>query len=119
MIKELLLTFYRNTAQKPTRMLFYRDGVSEGQLQEVLYHESQAIWRACSSLEENYSPLLTYVVVQKRHHARFFPRNDKEADKSGNTMPGTIIETGVTHPIEFDFYLCSHAGLQGTSRPTY
>jgi eukaryotic translation initiation factor 2C len=33
-------------------------------------------------------------------------------------MPGTVIDTDVMHPIEFNFILQSHAGIQGTSRPT-
>ena len=32
--------------------------------------------------------------------------------KSGNIPPGTTVDVGITHPIEFDFYLCSHAGIQ-------
>ena len=32
---------------------------------------------------------------------------------------GTIVDVGITHPTEFDFYLCSHAGIQGTSRPSH
>ncbi len=39
--------------------------------------------------------------------------------RSGNIPPGTTVDTGITHPTEFDFYLCSHAGIQGTSRPSH
>ncbi|CAG8668612.1 21019_t:CDS:2 [Gigaspora margarita] len=74
---------------------------------------------ACRGLDANYKPKVTFVVVQKRHHARFFPMDRKDADRTGNCMPGTVVESQITHPFEFDFYLQSHAGLQGTSRPTH
>ena len=32
--------------------------------------------------------------------------------KSGNIPAGTTVDTSITHPFEFDFYLCSHAGIQ-------
>ena len=37
MVRELLITFYQNTRFKPTRIIFYRDGVSEGQFQQVSF----------------------------------------------------------------------------------
>jgi eukaryotic translation initiation factor 2C len=33
--------------------------------------------------------------------------------------PGTIIDKDVCHPTNYDFFLCSHAGLIGTTRPTH
>src|SRR5436305_256409 len=91
------------------------------------------------SLDQSYKPSITFVVVQKRHHTRFFPLDKRDSDKTGNCLPGTVIESGITHPYEFDFCtyyyrferiheneltnfnldLQSHAGLQGTSRPTH
>ncbi|KAI9104430.1 Piwi domain-containing protein [Phlyctochytrium arcticum] len=119
MVIELLKTFFQTCGAKPERIVFYRDGVSEGQFAEILRNEVEAIRRACLTLEPNYRPTVTFIVVQKRHHARFFPIRKEDSDRSGNVLPGTVVETGVTHPSEFDFYLCSHPGLQGTSKPTH
>ncbi|KAI9076228.1 hypothetical protein K1719_041801 [Acacia pycnantha] len=122
MIRELLVAFYKSTKFKPDRIIFYRDGVSEGQFSQVLLHEMQAIRKACASLQEGYQPRVTFLVVQKRHHTRFFPVNHNsrdQTDKSGNILPGTVVDTRICHPREFDFYLNSHAGIKGTSRPTH
>jgi hypothetical protein len=119
MVKELLKSFYQSCGQKPERILFYRDGVSEGQFRQVMAEEVTKIKSACAELDKNYKPNLTFVVVQKRHHARFFPVEPRDADRSGNCQPGTVVDTDIVHPFEFDFYLQSHAGLQGTSRPTH
>ncbi|GAB5586216.1 hypothetical protein Unana1_01116 [Umbelopsis nana] len=119
MVKELLKTFYQSSGQKPDRILFYRDGVSEGQFKQVYDNEIAAVRAACTSLDANYKPTITFVVVQKRHHARFFPIEQGDTDRTGNCLPGTVVDTNIVHPFEFDFYLQSHAGLQGTSRPTH
>ncbi|GER56724.1 argonaute 1 [Striga asiatica] len=122
MIKELLISFRRATGQKPQRIIFYRDGVSEGQFYQVLLYELDAIRKACASLEPNYQPTVTFVVVQKRHHTRLFANNHQDrhaVDRSGNILPGTVVDSKICHPTEFDFYLCSHAGIQGTSRPAH
>ncbi|MCD9641208.1 argonaute 5 [Datura stramonium] len=122
MIMELLKEFRRSTGMKPGRIIFYRDGVSEGQFNQVLLDEMDAIRKACTSLEEGYLPRVTFVVVQKRHHTRLFPANHNDrnmTDKSGNILPGTVVDTKICHPTEFDFYLCSHAGIKGTSRPAH
>ncbi|KAF9123989.1 hypothetical protein BGW39_008545 [Mortierella sp. 14UC] len=119
MVVELLRAFYAATRKQPERILFYRDGVSEGQFAQVLRDEVGAIRAACRRLNVSYAPKITFVVVQKRHHARFFPALRDQADRSGNCMPGTVVDTGIVHPFEFDFYLQSHAGLLGTSRPAH
>ncbi|KAL4284664.1 hypothetical protein GQ457_16G029180 [Hibiscus cannabinus] len=122
MIRDLLISFRKATGQKPLRIIFYRDGVSEGQFYQVLLYELDAIRKACASLEPNYQPLVTFIVVQKRHHTRLFANNHRDrssTDKSGNILPGTVVDSKICHPTEFDFYLCSHAGIQGTSRPAH
>ncbi|CAI9778877.1 unnamed protein product [Fraxinus pennsylvanica] len=122
MIRDLLVSFRKTTGQKPQRIIFYRDGVSEGQFYQVLLFELDAIRKACASLEPNYQPPVTFIVVQKRHHTRLFANNHRDKrgiDKSGNILPGTVVDSKICHPTEFDFYLCSHAGVQGTSRPAH
>ena len=43
----------------------------------------------------------------------------RDCDRSNNLRAGTVIEKGICHPVEFDFYLLSHGGIQGTSRPSH
>ncbi|KAK9116634.1 hypothetical protein Sjap_015581 [Stephania japonica] len=123
MVRELLEEFHQEVKMLPKRIIFFRDGVSETQFYKVLKVELQAIRAACSTFPR-YKPTVTFAVVQKRHHTRLFP---DEIDPSStrahlfdeNIPPGTVVDTVITHPREFDFYLCSHWGMKGTSRPTH
>lgn len=99
----------------------YRDGVSDGYFEEVMNTEVMAIRNACLDLQKDgtFKPWITFIVVQKRHHTRFFPknRNDSE-DKNCNVPAGTCVDTVITHPTAQNFYLVSHASIQGVAKPT-
>eukprot|EP00092_Neocalanus_flemingeri_P005039 GFUD01005419.1.p1 GENE.GFUD01005419.1~~GFUD01005419.1.p1 ORF type:complete len:1029 (+),score=236.79 GFUD01005419.1:45-3089(+) len=114
---KLLREFRNRTKREPSRLIFYRDGVSEGQFLTVLNKELAAIRRACSSLNENYKPAITFVVAQKRHKTRLFPVNPPTG-RNQNVPPGTAVDHTITHPTEFSFFLASHEGIQGTTKPT-
>ncbi|KAL0457143.1 UNVERIFIED_CONTAM: protein argonaute 10 [Sesamum latifolium] len=123
MIRDLLVSFRKATGQKPQRIIFYRDGVSEGQFYQVLLFELDAIRKVSLCFFGAKLPTACdIIVVQKRHHTRLFANNHRDkssTDKSGNILPGTVVDSKICHPTEFDFYLCSHAGIQGTSRPAH
>lgn len=125
MTEQILAMFvkYRQVMEKkpggPKRVIMYRDGVSEGQFQAVLDEEVPQIKDALARLNMNPPPKLTVVVVGKRHHVRMFPESESDGDKTGNCPSGTVIDSDIVHPTEFDFYLQSHGGLLGTSRPAH
>ena len=68
-----------------------------------------------------YSPALTIVICVsallfsiltlftarqgKRHHTRFYPVEEANADQNGNPRPGTVVDRGVTAIYHFDFFL--------------
>ncbi|KAF7828018.1 Protein argonaute 7 [Senna tora] len=123
MVKELLDDFHQEVNKLPRRIIFFRDGVSETQFYKVLQEELQSIKGACSRFS-GYKPLITFAVVQKRHHTRLFPFETHQSSTQNqfcyeNIPPGTVVDSVITHPKEFDFYLCSHWGMKGTSRPTH
>ncbi|KAF8608014.1 Piwi-domain-containing protein [Ceratobasidium sp. AG-I] len=97
----------------PKRIVFYRSGVCEGQFAHVLDFELRAMKAACK--RHKIDPAITLVVVNRRHHIRFFPTHGME-DRSGNCPAGMVVDDVVVHPTEFNFYLQSHSGLMGTSR---
>ncbi|KAI8710486.1 Piwi domain-containing protein [Fusarium sp. LHS14.1] len=92
----------------------YRDGVSEGQYDKVVNEELPPLRKACTEVypasdQKMGLPHFTIVVVGKRHHTRFYPTKETNADRSGNPKPGTIVDRGVTE--------APHAAIQGTARP--
>ncbi|KAI5284276.1 hypothetical protein KEM54_001460 [Ascosphaera aggregata] len=106
----------------PEYLYYFRDGVSEGQFEQVLKQEVPHIRELLKSLNQNreWHGKLTVVVASKRHHIRAFPDNgDRCADRKGNPLPGLLIERDITDPHGWDFYLYSHAAIQGTSRPVH
>ncbi|XP_065207928.1 protein argonaute-2-like [Planococcus citri] len=118
-IMEAQLSFYQKSMGKlPKRILYYRDGVADTQFEKVLSYEVQAIRQAFAKLETR--PTLTFIIVQKRHHARFFPTSQEMSDQSKNfnVRAGTVVDEKITHPTEMNFYLVSHKSIQGTARPT-
>jgi len=122
MMVERLNSFKMKNNALPQRILFFRDGVSEGQFLTVREDEMPKIRKAFSKFSmrdgKPYNPKLTILIAGKRHHTRFFPTQDGDADK-GNCKPGTVVDRGVTAIYDFDFFLQAHAGLQGTTRPTH
>jgi len=120
-IRKRVEAFYHQTQRKPERIIVYRDGVAEGQFKEVLTEEVKNIRQACTAIGgEDFNPKITFIVVQKRHHTRFFCVNPGDQCGLGkNVPPGTVVDSIITHPVQFDFFLCSHFGIQGTSRPAH
>ena len=91
-----LLERFRNKqgGQLPESIMYWRDGVSESQFEQVLGVEVAALKEACFSFGIK-APRITVVCCIKRHHIRVFPLD--RGDKNGNCPPGTIVENSSGH----------------------
>lgn len=136
-MKELLEVWQRkNGGQLPTKVVVYRDGVSEGQYQQVLTEEYGGMCEAievvyrekkkpevtilvCDSVLSKTSDLLIkQQVVQKRHHTRFCPNgSDSLHTLNKNCRPGTVVDRGITGGGRqlFDFFMIAHQTLGSTT----
>ncbi|XP_063946500.1 protein argonaute 10-like isoform X3 [Daucus carota subsp. sativus] len=101
MTRDYLMAFYQQTELRPKRIIFYRDGVSEGQFNQVLLKEMDAI-----------RTVDVFYFLSARRCNQIIYNGRKSTDRSGNISPGTVVNMTICHPTEFDFYLCSHAGIQ-------
>ncbi|KAG9353937.1 hypothetical protein JZ751_012061 [Albula glossodonta] len=116
----------------PTRIVVYRDGVGDGMLQSVVNYEVKQIMDCIRSARFEYMcvvmltssitlppptrPKLAVVVVKKRISSRFFARID---GKLANPPPGTVIDSDVTRPEWYDFFIVSQAVRMGSVTPTH
>ncbi|KHG16394.1 Protein argonaute 4 -like protein [Gossypium arboreum] len=114
-MREVLLDFYTSSGKrKPDQIIIFRDGVSESQFNQVLNIELDQVIEACKFLDESWNPKFVVIVAQKNHHTKFFQQGSPD-----NVPPGTVIDNKICHPKNNDFYLCAHAGMIGTTRPTH
>jgi hypothetical protein len=130
MFADRIRAYYTNqNGRLPSNIICYRDGVGDSMYDDVLTKEVAKIESAFASVKTAKSvelakvghnivdkPKITVVIVTKRHRVRFYPDTHV---KSQNCEPGTVVESGVTHPCYFGFYLQSHTPVKGTARPTY
>ncbi|KAJ6680514.1 PROTEIN ARGONAUTE 6 [Salix purpurea] len=115
-IRELLVDFFQTSkGHKPKQIIVFRDGVSESQFNQVLNIELEQIIKAYQHLGEVDIPKFTVIVAQKNHHTKLF----QAGGGTENVPPGTVVDTKIVHPRNYDFYMCAHAGMIGTSRPAH
>jgi len=69
MLRSRLERWKASHGDLPENLLIYRDGVSEGQYQTVLEEE-------LPQLRKVFSGRITLVVVGKRHHTRFYRKEE-------------------------------------------
>ncbi|KAF6761899.1 Piwi domain-containing protein [Ephemerocybe angulata] len=113
-----------------THIIFYRDGVSEGEYDQVksieiadIKNAINDVWNTSPNIQQGGfpKPKLTFIVVGKRHHTLLFPSNPAGGDRTGNCPAGVVVNTGITQPMPDirDFYLLSHSAIIGTSRSSH
>uniref|UniRef100_A0AAR2LX11 Piwi-like protein 1 n=1 Tax=Pygocentrus nattereri TaxID=42514 RepID=A0AAR2LX11_PYGNA len=115
-LKAALKAYWKYNNCLPSRIIVYRDGVGDGMLQSVVNYEVPQIMQSIKTMGEDYAPKLTVVVVKKRIASRFFARID---GKLSNPPPGTVIDTEVTRPEWYDFFIVSQAVRMGSICPTH
>ena len=124
MIKSRLALWMEHHKQYPENILVYRDGVSEGQYEQVLDEELVKMQKESRNLYNAAGqtwPRFTLIIVTKRHHTRFFPHKDYSSieKRTDNFKRGLVVDRGITEPRTWDFFLQSHDPLQGTARPAH
>lgn len=129
-----------NDGNLPAAILFYRDGVSESQFRMCEIEEVGQIRQAYKNLGGEKEVKITFIVVGKRHHTRFYPTDAKDSSTynkktgydqklrkpimeynriNGNLRPGLLVDNTVTNPSPKNFFLQSHVAVQGTARPAH
>ncbi|KAK3795239.1 hypothetical protein RRG08_056298 [Elysia crispata] len=101
----------------PEKIVIFRDGVGDGQLDMLADHEVKQLHRCFSSFGE-YTPQCTTVCVQKRINTRIYSR-DRDEGGMVNPPPGTVVDSVVTRRDRYDFFIVSQHVRQGTVSPTH
>lgn len=123
MATERIMDWQRaNSGRLPARILYYRDGTGITQYSGVLTEVAaiKTAWQNVAGPQHSAKVALTAVVAVKRHTTRLFPESEENTTSTGNCWPGTVVNTRITSPYFFDFYLQSHdVEKKGSAKPTH
>ncbi|EGI70106.1 PREDICTED: protein argonaute-3 [Acromyrmex echinatior] len=108
--------FYKYNGCNPERIIIYRDGVGDGDLDYVENYEVKQLLATFNRIAPNYKPQLSVIIVQKRINTRIFI---KGRDGLDNPAPGTIVDSCITKRNYYDFFLVPQNVRQGTVTPTH
>ncbi|KAM5245958.1 piwi-like protein 4 [Ctenodactylus gundi] len=106
--------WHKHNHDLPARIVVYRDGVGDGQLNTILEYEVPQL--LSSITESGTKARLSVIVVRKRCAPRFFMEMNHTVQ---NVPVGTVVDSEATRPAWYDFYLTSQSACQGTVSPTY
>ncbi|XP_054660753.1 piwi-like protein 2 isoform X2 [Grus americana] len=113
-LADALQHFHEMNHCLPKKIVVYRDGVSDSQLDTVLKYEIPQMQK-CFDTFENYQPSMVVIVVQKQISTNFYTLT---AEQFVSPPPGTVIDHTVTSSDWQDFFLLAHRSRQGCSIPT-
>lgn len=107
--------YKETTGEYPEKIIFYRDGVGDGQIHSLFEQEVNPLLLKLRSIYGNDEPKLAYIIVNKRTNTRMFKKTGERYD---NPKPGTVVDRVITLPDRDDFFLISQHVGQGTVSPT-
>jgi len=107
--------FKRANGTYPAQIIFYRDGVAEGQIEGICRPEITQIKQAIVSIGQADTCKLMYINCSKKVNTRLMAG---EPGRYTNPMPGTVIDGEITEKDTYEFYLISVAVRQGMPTPT-
>lgn len=102
----------------PNKIIMYRDGVSEGQLEHLIASELDPLKELLRKIYKDVpegEPRFTYIVVNKKINTRIFAKGNRGYE---NPPCGTVVDNTITLPERYDFFLVSQRTKQGTVAPT-
>ena len=115
-VRASLEAYKKHNNKYPSKVLLYRDGVSEGQIPYVFNIERNEIKKALEEASPDEAIRFSLIIVTKRISARFFTYAERRGAQ-GNPPCGTVVDTRVTRLNRYDFYLISQNVRQGTVSP--
>lgn len=139
-MQKALTAYLTEHGALPERILFYRDGVGEGQIDQIIINEVDELRKILDMAYDKQAnkAKFAFFVVSKRINARFFSDSSRGRGFT-NPPPGTVVDDVVTLPeryvlilsltslviilmqqfiSSYDFFLVSQSVRQGTVSPT-